>query len=1746
MKESLRKVFTEKKRIPAFLMALIMFATCFWQIDTQMFEAKAEGQEKIEFTVTAEKSPEEKYENDQVFGNILWLTNEEEEYTFSFNSEISNIEYQYQLSIDEECDEEKWEKIETVVKSDTVDTVDTVVNDKLVINKDSLLTSEEEYQYLWVRAISSDGTIDDSEEKSIHIIYDNTAPTITLGQAMSNGTSYNYGEWTQYDVTVSVGVSNLSAFKEGNSVKLSYRIGDSGNWENVGNTGDVVVSEAESGKKIYFKAESASGVTTTAESGVINIDSCVPEIAKTEDFAIRTKGDGYYENPTSCTLTLSNCNDSKSGCPITYYVYVSEETIDNISLDREGWEKIVDNNGIETNSYTVRDNKYYYFKAVSASGVACKEDAIITFSKDTIDSVEPIPKISVYKSASKEEITSETEEFLSGEWYNSFDLQFKIVNQAENSSNVSFEYETKSEKEWNDIAGTIEGKTSEGEVWTDLRTLLGDDSLTYFSDTITFKAESQARPTEKENYVSYSVNIDKTAPKDNGKIKIFSADGSNVELEENKNGWYNQAVKLVFENEQDGEAPIDVYYYICKSGETMPDKRKFNKWDPEKEVKIEGSGKYVVYYYRQDAAGNCLKEVENYELNIDTMTPQVTLNVTEKDAFGNVKAWYGTDACFKANVWENQISDIQDFYYEYCVLESGTEKWVRAKELNKNDDEFTVTSEIIEKLGNPQTVYNIRAVAISGAGVIGYSDIITIHQDSMDPEVPILNIEGTKVNGWYNGNDANENKNPVASIELTQDDGSPIIYTATLDGKEVEDVTSFEIPYGTHTITYTATDVAGHSTSDIKIVKVDNRNPEIEVYKETEPNVAGWYKDDVTYCVIDKGNQLSELEYSYQYSIDNGETWSEWKEFPENNNSITISETLLSGVGKNVTHYLVNFRAVSGAGRESIVDSFSIKEDKVIPKNVEIAVTGTEGDNDWYQSGIVIKAKDIAAIQDNGSDVTAYYLLSKDGSEAVETEWDGSSIKLEEEGYYSFTYYTRDEAGNQCDSISVDYYIDYTAPQAPSITLETVNGSAFAKVMHFLTFKQFFKEEVKVTITTDNDNLAGLESLTYWTTENGTDSEAVSVNSTEAVFTLPLGFKGTVSAYATDKAGNRTETMTSDGVVYENVSADITINPSIDNGTWQSRDVSFHVITQDTESGLRKVTYTLNGAVVYEKDFTTVENVDVTYMDQSDVTATAEAADANGYNLTVTVVDNAGNESSKTENIYIDKTAPVITLSGVTAGSYANKNQNLTVAVDETIFNYDTVTVTATRTLDGNTENYPVAGFNSTGVHSEQTYSFSDDGTYVVTVSAVDAAGNLAETKQITFSVDKTAPEITLNGVEEGSHNPSGVTAHLSVVESFYDTDSVTVSVTKTLDGNRTNYNAGTWQNTGKISEMSMDFGEDGTYLIEVNAQDAAGNNAVSQQLSFTVDMTAPEVSIGGADDYYISGNTISLTYAVTESYYETNNVTIDVTREDAAGNITDVPVGSFNSTAKESSLTYSFKEDGIYTSTLTAVDKAGNESTVKKTVTVDTTNPVIRYVDEIDGKYYQVFSLEHSIEEMVEDVTVPTYEMTLNGEEYDGVTEVTDEGKYVFAMDVSDEVGHTAYASAEFIVDNTAPTVIVTGAEDGMVSYDNVDLAVSLSDSDDIMEEVKVGGKEQKFDEESNTYTTRLTEVGTYDIEVAATDKAGNSTVQGIEITIANRSFIGKWFDNKPFFVGSIVCVGGAAGVGGYAAVLARRRRLK
>ncbi len=189
---------------------------------------------------------------------------------------------------------------------------------------------------------------------------------------------------------------------------------------------------------------------------------------------------------------------------------------------------------------------------------------------------------------------------------------------------------------------------------------------------------------------------------------------------------------------------------------------------------------------------------------------------------------------------------------------------------------------------------------------------------------------------------------------------------------------------------------------------------------------------------------------------------------------------------------------------------------------------------------------------------------------------------------------------------------------------------------------------------------------------------------------------------------------------------------------------------------------------------------------------------AGSYTLAVTATDAAGNQASASVTFAIDKTPPVISVTGVGTGGVYGTTVTPVVTVT------DSHPGTQTITLNGQTftSGTPV----------------SAEGSYTLAVSATDAAGNQSSLT-VTFALDKTPPVITVGGVTNGATYTAPVTPVVTV------TDAHPGTVTATLNGQP--FVSGT-----QVSAA-------GNYQLQVAAVDAAGNQSQAG-VSFAIEAAAP------------------------------------------------------------------------------------------------------------------------------------------------------------------------------------------------------------------------------------------------------------------------------------------------------------------
>jgi hypothetical protein len=289
------------------------------------------------------------------------------------------------------------------------------------------------------------------------------------------------------------------------------------------------------------------------------------------------------------------------------------------------------------------------------------------------------------------------------------------------------------------------------------------------------------------------------------------------------------------------------------------------------------------------------------------------------------------------------------------------------------------------------------------------------------------------------------------------------------------------------------------------------------------------------------------------------------------------------------------------------------------------------------------------------------------------------------------------------------------------------------------------------------------------------------------------------------------------------------------------------------------------------------------------------------HTFQVEAVDPAGNTSSPASlNWTVDTTAPGVTItSGPTAGSPSDSSSA------SLGFSSTDGTATFKCSLDGG----PFAICSST-----KSYSSLSDGSHTFQVEAIDPVGNTSSPASRTWTVDTTTPDVSItSGPADGSASDSAAAGF-----GFSSTDP-TATFACSLDGGGF-ASCSTPQSYSGLS--------DGSHTFEVEALDTAGNSSTPLGHAWTIDTTAPDVSItsGPADGSVSDFRAAAFGFSSTDST-AVFKCTLD---------------GSALS-ACTSPQSYSSLRAGAHVFTVIAVDPVGNQSAVtRRSWNVDLTAPAV------------------------------------------------------------------------------------------------------------------------------------------------------------------------------------------------------------
>lgn len=543
-------------------------------------------------------------------------------------------------------------------------------------------------------------------------------------------------------------------------------------------------------------------------------------------------------------------------------------------------------------------------------------------------------------------------------------------------------------------------------------------------------------------------------------------------------------------------------------------------------------------------------------------------------------------------------------------------------------------------------------------------------------------------------------------------------------------------------------------------------------------------------------------------------------------------------------------------------------------------------------------------------------------------------------------------------------------------------------------------------------------------------------------------------------------------------------------------------LATDLISGIKRVVVIQDEDVIYEKheDF---ENCnDFTFSAE----LSKEATDSGGTCIKVQLTDAAGNTRESDFRYYYDITCPVVNVGGISDGSYNNRDVTALLSGSDTIMSTTFLKYSIHRSYlnDTTVVKDDVIGENNGIITAYET--FGDNGDYTVWAKAYDLAGNESQPVQITFRVDKDAPGVIISGFESGLYYNKPISSYFNIEEGFWQDTIFTYEIHRMWPAGSELYA----KKELYLSDYSTSLDEylcvDGDYHITCRATDACGNET-SKEAFVRVDLTAPSVVIDGIQNGVATRNIPSVHIKSSEMFYDGTGINAALYKQTQNGNYECELNLNYIMQSDNDDLPVEVKDEGRYLLSVIAIDASGNSSSSDIEFVLDYTPPKVSWLKDIDRKYFKKLLIPDNLQTFISDITGVRLTASLNSNPLRAGQEIDGEGKYVLTIVAVDEAGNESDESAQFIIDNTPPRLIVAGLTKSGAAKQGTDIKISLYDDGDRFEKICYDGKEIELGIGQNEWSVKPDVMQDHKIEVVAVDEAGNRTDK--EIVINKASFI-------------------------------------
>lgn len=602
------------------------------------------------------------------------------------------------------------------------------------------------------------------------------------------------------------------------------------------------------------------------------------------------------------------------------------------------------------------------------------------------------------------------------------------------------------------------------------------------------------------------------------------------------------------------------------------------------------------YYFRGISASGVIGEPTTFKVMIDQVVPAGTITIVE-NTFRQFLNSITFGLFFKDPIdvvitaedvgHETINSGVANIEYQKAASTSDYSEsgpWTgyeRALEVSEGD-QFIVYARITDQAGNV-TIINTNGIVVD----------LTSPELALDPAVDMTDFLAADQTISVMAADSGSG---LASVQFTTDETVPQTGVVTLDE---DGQGSFTLANnGSYTLTVIAADNAGNTTSKTRLIKIDKITPDLEI--------SGNPRDYVTSAILGLDPVLG----------------------PSGLKLLTVRKD--GGAAKDITgsyddgykvsasgKYVFTITANNGLSSDHI--AYVTKVDSLRPA-VKLD-SGTFVSGGWSSQPVTIQVSNTAG---NLGTTRYEYAMSEPSSWQ---SFDGS-LTVREDGSKTCWFRAISEAGLSSEPVRMVVGIDTQRPAAPVLELVGVNGGALNRFLSLTTFKLFFNETVRVTLSA-NDVGGGIQSISWRTSAN---APFQSKPGNQVQFELPADYQGQITAYATDFAGLVSDKVVTDGIILDKGAPTIRVKTEKDAAKNQLR---LSVNLADETSGLQRALVKIGAAetAVYNLADGSTERL---FEKTLEWTIPVQSVDRADYDITIMAYDLSGNAQAVQMNIMPD------------------------------------------------------------------------------------------------------------------------------------------------------------------------------------------------------------------------------------------------------------------------------------------------------------------------------------------------------------------------------------------------------------------------------------------------------------------------------------------------------------------------------